>query len=344
MTPTPKHRLKAASLLLVPLLTATAGAAGGSPASAASKPAVPKGTSSTTSVTTTTSLPGAANTGVPDGTSLRVLSTSNKPYPGDYISGGKLIITTANAVYDRWQFDLLVEVRAPGVTFKRSLFRGLASNPSNSALLLVRTAATAAGQPSAAVEDSSFIPSRPSNTIDGVRGSNFSLRRVEITKTVDGVMIYGGASRTDPSAGNVSIEGSWIHDLPHYDDDSHVDGTHNDAVQIGGGHDITITGNRLDGTIYNAGVMITQGLNDVYNVAITNNQLAGGACTVNVNDKNVPYAIAGLTLSGNVFVRGSSSITDCAMIASSATRAIAIANANSWHDGSTPLPTVKNGG
>lgn len=314
---------------------------------------VPTDTSTTpTSVTeptpTTTTVvggvPGAANTGVPDGTPLRVLSSTNKPYPGDYISGLKFIVTTPGAVYDAWRFDYLVEVRVPGVTFRRSLFRGVTAEHGTAALLTVRNDTVSAGRPSAVVEDSSFIPSIPRSTVDGVRGSNITLRRVEITDTVDGVHIYGTTSRNDPYAGNVTIESSWIHDLPHYQDGSHSDGTHNDGVQIIGGRNIRIVGNRIDGTMHNAGIMITQGRNDVSDVTIANNRVAGGSCTVNVNDKNTSYPISGLTMTDNVFTRGSTRNTDCAMIVTNNTRAIATATNNTWHDDTTPPPYMRNGG
>lgn len=281
---------------------------------------------------------------MPDGMQLRVLSSASKPYPGDYISGVKFIVTTPGAVYDGWQFDYLVEVRAPGVRFTRSAFRGVTSTPPDSALLLVSPDTFGAGQPSALVEDSTFQPSTPSNTIDGVRGSNVTLRRVEITGTVDGMHIHGTTSRTDPYAGNVTIEDSWIHDLPHYMDASHSDGSHNDGIQIAGGHNIRVTNNRIDGTIYNAGLMITQGRNDVYDLTISNNHLAGGGCTINIWDKNVPYPMTNVTMNSNTFTRGSTRNTDCAMIVSLDTRAVATATANTWHDGTTPTPYMRNGG
>ncbi len=291
------------------------------------------------------SKPDAASTGVPDGVSLKVLSSANRPYAKDtiYSDGSALVINTPNAVYDGWQFDMFVEVRAPGVKITRSFFRGAAKTTYSRGLLLIHGDAVANGPSSAVVEDSTFIPRAPSNLLDGVRGSNVTLRRVEITGTVDGVTVYGTSSRTDPYAGNVTIEGSWIHDLRHYNDSSHADGTHNDGVQVIGGRNIRITGSRIDGTIHNAGIMITNGRNNVSNVAIANNWAAGGACTINVSDKSAS-AITGLSLVGNTFTRGTTRISDCAMIVTNATRAIATESSNTWHNGSTPAPTMSNGG
>lgn len=293
----------------------------------------------------TSGKPTSSSTGVPDGTSLTVLSKSSKPYAADtlYSDGSVLVINTPNAVYDGWQFDSFVEVRAPGVRITRSLFRGIASS-NERALLYVRPDTQPAGQPSVVVEDSTFSPRAPSNLVNGVQGSNFTLRRVEITRTVDGVHVHGTTTRTDPNAGHVTIDASWIHDLIHYNDSSHSDGSHNDGVQVSGGHNITITGSRIDGTIYNAGIMITAGRNNVYNVTIKNNRLAGGAATINVYDKNVSTGFTGMVMSNNVFTRGSTRLTDTAMLVTNNTRAIATASGNTWHNASTPLPTMRNGG
>ena len=294
---------------------------------------------------TSKSKPDAASTGVPSGVALKTLTSANRPYSKDtiYSDGSTLVINTPNAVYDGWQFDMFVEVKAPGVRITRSLLRGASRTSYSRGLLLLHGGAGNGGPASAVVEDSTMIPRAPSNLLDGVRGSNVTLRRVEISGTVDGVSIYGTTSRTDPNAGNVNIEDSWIHDLPHFNDSSHSDGSHNDGVQVIGGRNIRITGSRIDGSIHNAGVMITNGRNNVSNVTIANNWAASGACTVNVSDKNAG-AITGLSMTGNVFTRGTTRNTDCAMIVTDATRAIATAAGNTWHNGSTPAPSVDNGG
>ncbi len=271
------------------------------------------------------------------------LTAASRPYAGDYISGSNFVVTTPNAVYEGFQFDHLVVVRAPGVVFRNSIFRGAQVNPSDSSLLLVDPATQASGQPSALVEDSTLIPRVPSSTIDGVRGSNFTLRRVEITSTVDGVHIHGTTNRTDPNAGHVTIADSWIHDLIHYDDNSHTDGTHNDAVQIVGGSGITISGTRISGSVYTAAIMVAKDRNDISDLTITGNQLAGGAVSVNIADKAYT-PITGLALTNNTFTRGTTRLTDFAMLVGTKTRAISTASGNTWHDGSTPAPIMRNGG
>jgi hypothetical protein len=299
-----------------------------------------------TAVTTTPSTgakPTAATTGVPDGMTLKALTRSNIPYAADtmYSDGSVLVINTPNAVYDGYRFDTFVEVRAPGVKITRSMFRGFSGG--TRPLLHVLPQTYSAGQPSALVEDSTLIPATPNNSINGVMGSNVTLRRVEITGTVDGVFVYGTTSRTDPNAGNVTVEASWIHDLPHYKDGSHSDGSHNDGVQVIGGKNIKIIGSRIDGSIYNAGVMITAGRNNVSDITVSGSWLAGGGCTVNVYDGDISTAIQGIKLTNNVFTRGTTRNPDCAMVVSSRTKAVTTATGNTWHDNSSPAPTVRSG-
>lgn len=287
--------------------------------------------------------PTAETTGVPDGTSLKLFDPTRIPNPKDVVfsDGPVLVINTPNAVYDGYQFNAFVEIRAAGVKIKNSLFRGGVTTAQRP-LLRIRNENFGLGVPSVVVEDSTFIPRNLTNLVNGVQGSQFTLRRVEISKTVDGVHIHGTSSRSDANAGNVTIADSWIHDLIHYNDNSHSDGTHNDGVQISGGHDITITGSRIDGTIYSAGVMIAKDRNDIYNVAIRGNWLASGWATINEADKSFT-PVNGLVIQDNVFTRGSTTMPDFAMILSKGTRAITTASGNTWHDNSTPAPYMRQG-
>lgn len=294
---------------------------------------------STTTTTTSTTKPGASNTGVPDIT-LKVLSASNKPYSADTFSSDGTVFTikTAGAVYDGWRFDSFVVVEAPNVVLRNSYFRGTTTS-SDRGLLRVAPEKMAAGQPSATIEDSTFIPRSPSYHINGIMGSNFTAKRVEITGTVDGIHIHGTSSRTDATAGNVKLLNSWIHDLPHYANDGgvHSDGSHNDGIQIVGGKNITIQWNTFNGTFYNAALQITQDRNTVSAVTYTDNWTDGGGCSVNVAQSGYA-AIQGLKLQTNKFGRGST--YGCPMIINAATASIATVTGNVWEDGKTPLPKV----
>ena len=71
----------------------------------------------------------------------------------------------------------------------------------------------------------------------GVRNSDFTLRRVEILGTTDGMRIYG----------NVDVQDSYIHDLYSKPSSSQSSGwTHNDGAQISGGDNTTIKHNTFD--------------------------------------------------------------------------------------------------
>ena len=231
-----------------------------------------------------TARPAAANTGVPSSAKLRTLTTANRPYKKDGFTanGTVYVIRTANASYDRWRFNAFVEVRAPGVRLTKSHFRG-ARTSVDRALLTVVPGTTTTGKPSASVTDSTLSPRYPSYRVNGIMGSNFTARRVEITGTVDGIHIHGTGSRTDARAGNVTVDRSWIHGLRHFANDggAHRDGTHNDAIQVVGGRRITITGNSLTGAT-NAAIMVKPDRNVIGSVTITGNWAGGGACTFNV--------------------------------------------------------------
>jgi PKD repeat protein len=293
--------------------------------------------------------PDASNTGVPDSVTLKTLTASNKPYSGDSFNGdgSQYTINTVGAEYVGWRFNAFVQVRAQGVTFRDCYFAGSTKAPTSStALLLIRDDRNGPQVPSAQVLDSTFKAQAPTPQIDGVRGSNVLLRRVEISNVVDGMHIYGSTAFEDEFAGNVVVLQSWIHDLTRYPNDgSHPDGSHNDAIQIIGGRNIIIAATRIDGEIYNAGVMVTQQRNAVANITMVNNWLAGGSCTVNVYDgSGANRAITGLAFARNIFTRGSTTNPDCAVIISERSQDGLVFVDNVWADAAQPPPSVKRGG
>jgi PKD repeat protein len=310
--------------------------------------------STTTSVTVQQQslMPDSTNTGVPAGTNLRVLTRSNIPNPADTFNGdgSQFTINTAGAVYDGWRFNAWVQVRAPGVIFRNCWFAGSMIRPTASqALLLVRDDRPANGQvPTASVADSTFNPDNVTPFVDGVRGSNFQLQRVEVTGTVDGVHIFGSPSFEDAFAGNVVIQDSWIHDLRRFtlaEGGMGSDGSHNDGIQIIGGRNITVERTRIDGTIWVAATMITQQRNRVGNITYADNWLGSGSCTMNIYDgSGANEVIPGVTLVRNQFFRGTTRISDCAVIITTRTRNQTTWAGNVWTNGSTPPPSISNGG
>jgi PKD repeat protein len=310
--------------------------------------------STTTSVTVAQQSlkPDSSNTGVPAGTNLRVLTAGNRPNPADTFNGdgSQFTINTAGAVYDGWRFNAWVQVRAPGVVFRNCFFAGSMIRPTASqALLLVRDDRPANGPvPSASVSDSTFNPDNVTPFVDGVRGSNFLLQRVEITNSVDGVHIFGSPSFNDPYAGNVVIQDSWIHDLRRFtlaEGGMGSDGSHNDGIQIVGGQNITVERTRIDGAIWVAAAMITQQRNRTGNITFADSWLGSGSCTINIYDgSGANQPIAGVTLVRNQFFRGTTRIADCAVIITNRTRELTTFASNVWTDGSSPAPTIRNGG
>ena len=258
--------------------------------------------------------PGAADTGVPDGTVATLLDASNRPYSADSFNADGTVFTirTPGAVYDRWRFDAFVEVRAPGVVITNSHLRGAATTVDRG-LLLVSPDPTTAGQPSATISDSTVSPRIPSVYIDGIRGSNFTARRVEITGTVDGVHIHGTATRTDPHAGNVTVEASWIHDLTHYaNDPRQTNGSHNDNVQMVGGHNVTLRYNTLTGAS-NAAFMIKPDRNTITDVTLDHNWAGNGGCTFNIDNAS-QTTMTGIAVTNNTVYR--TSTFNCGIIIS----------------------------
>lgn len=285
-------------------------------------------------------MPDETNTGVPSSVTLTVLSGANKPYAGDTISGNTLIITTAGATYDGWRIDYFVEVRAKNVTLRNCHVRGAAvSAGTGGPLIWVRPDYAA----SATIEDVTVIPQTPTYAMNGIMGSNFTARRVQIEATVDGVHIHGTTARSDPNAGNVTIEASWIHDLTSYSnppDTSHSDGSHNDGIQIVGGHNINILYTRIGGTVKNAALMVAEDRNEIYDLLVDHCWLSGGAVTINIADKTYG-AMEGVAMTNNTFGRHTTTYDDVPAKVSAGTKAIAVWTGNVWSDGSTPAPIMR---
>jgi hypothetical protein len=227
------------------------------------------------------------NTGVPAGTSLTQYN-------------GNLTVSTAGATYDGLDIHGFVTIKAANVTIKNSIIRGGVATTGNPGIV-TDSLSTATNF---VLEDSEVVPEHPSVAIDGMRGANYTLLRVNIHGTVDGAKIIGD---------NVTISQSWLHDTVSYPNDPYQGNgpTHNDGIQILGGHNITVIGNTIAGGT-NSGVQITQGSGSVANFAFTGNWADGGACTVNVADK--PLAtMTTIDISHNIF--GHTSIyKNCAII------------------------------
>jgi len=218
--------------------------------------------------------PNASTTGVPDGTPLTV-------------HNGDLVVTTSGAVVENMDIRGFVKVSAANVTIRNTVVRG--RTPGGSVGLVTVSGAYS----SATIVDSTLVASTASPYVDGVRGANFTLTRVEIANVIDQVHIYGG---------NVQIEDSWLHDNAHFVNDPNWGGgpSHDDNIQIQSGSNISITGSSISGS-NGAGIMLTQDAGAVSDLRIAGNLLDGGACTVNV--KTMASAPQNVALADNTFGR-----------------------------------------
>ena len=252
--------------------------------------------------------PDAGNTGVPAGT---VLTRHD----------GTLVVSTAGAVVDSLDIYGDLVIKAPNVTVRRTIVRG---TPTSSALLNAAT-------PSATnllVEDSQLVAAFPTPSVNGVTGGNYTMRRVEVSGTVDGFGIH---------LPNVRIESSWVHDTTWFAvSPYHSDGSHNDAIQVHGGSNIRIVGNTLE-EANNAAIMMTQDYSRTFDVDIVDNWMNHGGCTVNIHDKG--SVMADIVATGNRFGR-STRVVDCAIIRSSQVQLSA--SGNVWDDNGTAV-RIRNG-
>jgi hypothetical protein len=253
--------------------------------------------------------PSAQTTGVPAGTKLTV-------HQGD------ITITKAGTVLDALDIRGFVEIRAPRVTIKRSIIRGGVTKGLKGVVQNNDSSAT-----DFVLQDSEIRPSNPSVWLTGVKGANFTMRRVHVNGgVVDGVMVSGN---------NVRVEGSYIHGLDYYTDDpTHSDGSHNDGVQVVGGANVTITGNTIEvAKGLNSALQVTQDVDATRNLSFTKNRVDGGTCSVKLNQKG-RSTLGPVTVSNNLFGRAMS-IPGCAILRTNATSLVASGNA--WDDNHQPV-------
>ncbi|WP_339569124.1 hypothetical protein [Pseudokineococcus sp. 5B2Z-1] len=257
--------------------------------------------------------PGAATTGVPDGTKLT-------RHDGD------LVITTPGARYDSLDVHGFVVVRAPDVTITRSLIRG-GRQTGNRGLVTVDDSRSR----NFTIEDSTLKPDHPSVWYDGIKGSGFTARRVDISGTVDNIKIYGD---------DVLVEDSWLHDSRWFASDPNQGGgpTHNDGVQVLGGSRITFRGNSITGAS-NGAVQVTQDYSPVMGLTFVGNWLSGGTCSVKINHKG-EASRPQVAVRDNRFGLGQS-IAGCAVLATS--RTDLSSSGNVWDATSLPIVVTRFG-
>jgi hypothetical protein len=239
--------------------TASGLSAGADTGLASQPPTTSPSTSPTTTSSVPTGKPSADTAGVPAGTTL-------KRHDGD------IIIREAGTVLDKMDIHGFVVVRAANVKITNSIVRGGKAFSTATGLI------TNYGYSNLVIENVDLKAEYPSVYFDGIKGNNFTARRVHVVGNVDSVKIHGD---------NVTIEHSLLENTVYYDRDPYQGGgaTHNDNVQILNGKNIKIIGNTIRGAT-NFGILGAANHGDVPNLLIDENWLDGGWCTLKLQEVN----------------------------------------------------------
>lgn len=235
---------------------------------------------------TDTSAPSAATTGVPAGTQLRVHK-------------GNLVVRRPGAVISGLEVRGRVVIKAANVTIRNTAIRG-GSKPRSGIGLLTIVNRRARNY---VVENVTIRPRRISRNFDGIKVSRPGLlRRLDVSGTVDGILIYGSGVR---------VESSYLHDFRHFRfNPKQRGGSHDDSIQVVAGDGIRIFGNTLTGA-RNAAVMVTQDVGPTRDLQITDNWIDNGACSINFGSGG-PYQ-TGIQVNGNRFGRAQL-VPGCAIV------------------------------
>lgn len=136
------------------------------------------------------------------------------------------------------------------------------------------------------IKRATICPATPTVGQNGLQtNSRGFISEADISKTVDGVVLYGGA---------VTVENSIIHDLITYDTDPAQGGkpSHSDGVQIQAGLGHRFINCDIDGG-KNAAMMITQDVGPVGDLLVRGCTLGGGQVSVNFKTNKNAAAYSG---------------------------------------------------
>ena len=147
---------------------------------------------------------------------------------------GDITVTQDGTVLRGLDIHGFVNVKAANVKIVDSMVRGGKAKGYATGLI------TNYGYPNLLVEDVSVVAEYPSVYFDGIKGNNFTARRVHVVGNVDSIKIHGD---------NVTVEDSLLENTTYYASDPYQGGgaTHNDNIQILSGKNLTITGNTIRG-------------------------------------------------------------------------------------------------
>lgn len=223
--------------------------------------------------------PVAGNTGVIPGT---VLTQYN----------GNMVVTTAGAVIQNLDIRGNVTVKANNVTIRNCIIRGVAVAPTSNSYALIMQFSN--NYSKLLVEDCTLVAQSPNQWTSGIQGCNMTIRRCDISNTVDGVDAMG--------MGNVLVDSCYLHDGSYFTPSiTHTDlQTHDDGVQITNGTNVVFTNNNITNFAMST-FMVAQAQGPIVGCRIVNNWLDGGTATINLSGNS--YGTLRPVITGNRFGR-----------------------------------------
>lgn len=294
-----------------------------------------------------TYIPSESTAGVKSGIALKPYNTS----------GADLVITQDGTVLDGLEIWGDIKVRAANVTIKNSRLHGGTATPkANTGVIDANDSRVK----NLVVQDSTITPQSPSYYRDGIVGHDYSSLRNHISRTNDGLGIFNRPG--GPAAANVTAKGNYIHGLTFWSNDpAHKDGTHNDGIQVQGGENILISGNRVVGDLVagngsanpvrglyaTTGMLVQQNTAKLQNVIVEQNFIDSGLTSITVDHTAKKQSGINLTVRNNYFGKNQYSWDGAKYqirIVDRAASAVNGLSSNKWSDTMTPLSEGKNRG
>ncbi len=289
-------------------------------ASTGSSPTTAPPTAPTTAPTPTTPAPTSSK---PTASNTGFLGDKAKltKHVGNFTAGTNGQVIEGREILGR------VIVKANNVTIRNSIIRGgQKAAEANGPLLQAWNDNTGL-----LIENVTFAPTLQNYSQDGIRVQQATIRNVNVSGTVDGIGV-----QSTMSGQSTRIENSWVGNLyvtsvPKSVHDDLI--THNDGLQMhGGAYRITVTNSNLNGAASGAAIMMAAGAPTSGQLTATKSWFGGGGCSINIAEKS-KGAYSGVSITNNVFARGTTKVKDCAIVAGSATKGKWTASGNKFDDG-----------
>lgn len=175
-----------------------------------------------------TYLPDAATTGVPADISLEAVTQPVR-------------VVSKDQTFRNMRFENKVTIAAPGARFIDCEFVGPATAVSG-AIIEARSPLVR----DLLLEDCTIKPRVVNDKTHAFYGHHFTWRRVNSSGAVDALSIWAYGAVADADA---TVEACWLHDLAFFSPTAtqSENATHNDTIEIHGGGNIDLWGNRIEG-------------------------------------------------------------------------------------------------